>query len=104
MRAAGCGSGAGVSVSGFVEAFDQVTSLLKFNGKKERCGNIDSLNLDALLIITTGRYLLRPKSETIRIGFAIQKVKIVLAHKKGRYIAGIRARRTVVIDDGHVRG
>src|SRR5437016_11043391 len=104
MRAADRGRTSRVSVSGFVEAFDQIAGLLEFNGKKERCGNIDSLNLDALLIVTTGRYLLRPKSETIRIGFAIQKVKIVLAHKKGRYIAGIRARRTVVIDHGHVRG
>src|SRR5437016_4897982 len=99
MRAAGCGSGAGVSVSGFVEAFDQIAGLLEFNRQEERGRGVDALQLTAGCVGSTRFDVVGPETYATRVSLAIQKIEIVLPYKEARNIAGIRPGRTIVIDD-----
>ena len=104
MRAARSGSGAAIAVGGFVETFDQVTGLLKFNRQEERRRGVDALEVAACQVVPTGFDVVGPETNTARVRLAIQKVEIVLPDKETRDIAGIGTVRTVVIDDRHGGG
>src|SRR2546426_6174309 len=103
MRAADGGRTSCIAVSGLVETFDQVTSLLKFNRQEERRRSVDALQFAAGQVVSTRFDVVGPETNTARVGLAIQKVEIVLPYKKARDIAGIGTGRTIVIDDRHGR-
>ena len=49
MRPAKCRSAAGVAVSRFVDALDQITRVLEFDRQEESRRDVDALQLDARL-------------------------------------------------------
>src|SRR5581483_2386138 len=87
-----------IPVSRFVGSIDFVTRLLEFDRQEERGRNIDALDLDALRVAATRADLILPESVTIRVGFAIQEIAVLLANIKRRRIDRIRDRRSSGID------
>src|SRR5215470_10654543 len=93
-----CRSADSVAVGNFVEAFDQIASLLKFDRKKERAGCVDSLYVGARRITAALRDGSFPEVEAIRIGISIQKIAILPEHKVAGQVDGI-PRAVVVVHD-----
>src|SRR5258706_12764851 len=89
-------------VRSLIHAFDQIARLLKFDRKEEGARDIDSLQLDALLIDTTGINLISPEGKTTRVRFAVEKIEILLSHEKVTGRNRIRIRRSPRIN-GYVR-
>src|SRR6266508_3096959 len=77
---------AAIGVSRFVNALDEITSLLKFNRQEESSRDIDPLHLNALLIAAARSYLIGPICQPARISLTIQKVQVVLLYKKVRLV------------------
>src|SRR5437773_7538196 len=61
-----------------MEAINQIAALLKFNGQKERRGIVDALDFNALWISAAYENVAGPEIESVRIGFTIEKIPIVL--------------------------
>src|SRR5205807_4444411 len=77
MRAAERRRSIRITVSSLVNALDQITSLLKFNGQKEGGRDVDSLRLDARLIVAAGSDLIGPKRQTASVRLSIENIVIV---------------------------
>src|SRR6266481_2071363 len=89
-----------ISVRGFVNAFDQITSFLELNRQIERSRNVDAFLLDTLLIVPARGDLLGPEILPVSIALSIQEVVIMLADQHRRIIDRIRRTiTTVVIQD-----
>src|SRR5262249_28749 len=92
--------GAGSIAKGnFVKSLDQITALLKLDGKKERGGNIDGAGFCALHVGAAGRDIISPEFKPAHIGFAIQEIAVMLAHQESIQVDGVTARVVVADDD-----
>src|SRR5438128_8859110 len=81
-----------IAVSHFVHAVDQISSLLKFDGEEVSRRVVDALDFNALRISSAGSDLIRPESETVGIGIAVQEVSIMLSDEELGAVNRIRAR------------
>src|SRR5215813_10486180 len=92
--------GAGSIAKGnFVKSLDQITALLKLDGKKERGGNIDAACFGALRVGAAGRDVISPEFKPAHIGFAIQEIAVMLAHQESIQVNGVTAAVVVADDD-----
>src|SRR5712671_3514894 len=71
-----------IGKGGLVKTLNQITSLLEFNREKERPRNVDPFVVDARLVIAAGGNLVSPEGQPASVRGPIQKVRIVLSHKK----------------------
>src|SRR6266436_2736919 len=78
MRSADARCAARIAVSGFVDALDQITGLLKFDRKKISRRDVDALGVDALLVSTARSDLVIPKIPSAQIRKSAEEIKVVL--------------------------
>ena len=89
---------AGFTAKGsFVNPVDEVAAFLKLNREKERRGDVDSLDLDALRIAAAISDLVRPKIEPRRIRLTIQEIKVMLTNEELGTIDQVDADRGFVV-------
>src|SRR6266508_2409908 len=82
MRAAKCGSSRGIAVSNFVHALDQVTCLLKLDGKEEGARGVVALAGDAGGVSIARGDLVYPEIETTLVREAAKEVGVLLINKE----------------------
>src|SRR5438132_4866529 len=92
-----------VAIRNFVETFDQITCLLEFNRKEVSGRDVDSLQVNTLLISAAGGDLVGPKRETARVRFAIKEIQVMLPHEESGGVDRVRYVHCFVVGDSDGR-
>src|SRR6185369_14657455 len=77
----------------FVKPFRQITGFLKFDRKKLSCRSIYASDLAATFIRTASPDVVHPEFQPRGVGFAVEKIKILLAHQKRVRLERVSAKR-----------
>src|SRR2546423_12640507 len=80
----------------FVEAIDEEARVLKFDRLEEGRTHIDATDIEVR--ISAISHLTCPKIKTSGIGFAIEKIHVLLAHKETGAIDLIWTGEAIVVD------
>src|SRR5947207_6780299 len=75
-----------VAVSGLVSPLDQITGLLKLDREKESGRRVNAFCVNAALIATAAGDPADHEVQTALISGTVEKIQIVLFHKKRRII------------------
>ena len=96
MSSTGCRATRCVAERSFVEAINKKARVLKFDRLEERSAHIDPTNVQ--IRISAIRHLSDPEIKTGGIGFTIEKIHVLLAHKETRRVDLICAGEAIVVD------
>src|SRR5262245_24275439 len=103
MRAAERRRAGSVTISNLVEALNEITGLLKFDGEEERRRHIDTPYFVALNVVAAGSNLVSPEVPAALIRLSIQKVVIVLPHQIPNIVDRVGRQTGVVVSNRYHR-